>query len=166
MTALVTHRLHGRPCTAGDSGHIAALLGDHAVRRWVLPAGREWSAARAGALARALDAHWQAHGWGPRLWFADGALVGLAGLRFAVIGGEGAVEVTLAVAADRQGRGFGRELMGAVMAEAPQISSRVRAAVLEGNRRSAALLTSLGFRPVGRLCEAGQPCAVLEWVAR
>jgi RimJ/RimL family protein N-acetyltransferase len=165
MSVLATSRLRGRPCTADDAPHVEALFGDPGIRRWISPPGRPWTDARAGIIAARLAAHWDAHGWGQRLWFDADRLVGIAGLQFAILGGEGAVEAALAIDRGRQGMGYGREALSAVMAEAPAIATRIRAAVLSENRPSAGLLASLGFRPVGRLAEDGETRDILEWRA-
>jgi len=150
MSEIRTDRLTGRAVSSADAGHLERLFGDPEIRHWVSPAGAGWTADRAELIAARLAAHWLAHGWGQRLWFAGDRLVGIAGLQFAVVGGTGAVEIAFAVAPSMRGQGHAREALAAVLEESAGISRRVMAAVVEGNAPALALLRSAGFVECGR----------------
>ncbi|MGM0583053.1 MAG: GNAT family N-acetyltransferase [Pseudomonadota bacterium] len=145
MTVIRTERLRGRPVTARDGRFAADLFG----RAEVGPAAGEAGVLdrRAAAeRARAWAAHWRAHGFGLRVWEAEGRPIALAGLHFCVMGGRGAVEASFAVLPERWGQGLAREAMGAALGEAPGICQEVEAVVREENVQAAGVLRALGFR--------------------
>lgn len=150
-----TERLEGRPCQPGDGPVLARLMGEPDVARWAGPGGRPWSAERAEIFALRLAAHWLAHGWGPRLWFEGDRFVCVLGLRFAILAGRGAVEVSFAVPQAERRRGYAREALAATLAEARGIVREVEAAVAEANAPSRRLLAAAGFAEWGRAEEEG-----------
>ncbi len=92
----------------------------------------------------------------------DGAVVGYAcwttfrgGPRFP--GYRHTVENTIHVAADQHGRGVGRELMAALLAEAGRRDVHVVVAAVDGeNTASIAFHEAMGFVEVGRMPEVGR----------
>jgi RimJ/RimL family protein N-acetyltransferase len=156
MRVIRTARLEGRPAGRRDARFAAELLARPEVGAWAglaSPGGRR----EASALASGFAAHWQAHGFGLRVWEARGRPTALAGLKFCVIEGRGAVEAAFAVAPERWGEGIGREAMSAVMAEeAPGVCAEVQAVVREGNEPAVRLLRGLGFRETAAQPGAGR----------
>jgi RimJ/RimL family protein N-acetyltransferase len=161
MSEIETARLRGRPCTPGDVGPIAALFGEPEVRRWTSPPGVDWTKDRFELIALRLSAHWLAHRWGPRLWFAGERFVGVAGLQFAIVAGRGVVEIAYAVLPAEQRRGYAREALAAILAEAPEIAREVVACVADGNARSLDLLARAGFLQTGAAEEEGRRVTLL-----
>lgn len=147
MQTLATARLNARPCRPDDGPQLQAVLGDLDVRRWAVPDPESWSDAAAQNTAARMAAHWAAHGWGPRLWFDQSGVVALAGLQFAVIEGQGSVEIAFAVRRAAQGRGYARELLDAILREAGGVSHVLRATVRPDNAVALHLLRSQGFGP-------------------
>lgn len=147
---LVTARLVGHRCQDQDGASIDAVFDDPEVRHWALPRapgkGPVWTAQTGAATARRMAAHWAAHGWGPRVWHDAGGVVGLAGLQFAIVNGEGAVEIAFAIRRDAQGQGYAREALAAIQAEARHITQRLRASVWRENGAALHLLHGFGFR--------------------
>ncbi|WP_170317553.1 GNAT family N-acetyltransferase [Paroceanicella profunda] len=162
MDQMTTPRLHGRPCQTDDQAHVRALFGAEEIRRWASPPGLVWSPERYALITLRLAAHWAAHGWGPRMWFAGGALVGIAGLQFAVLDGLPAVEIAFAVLPALQRRGFATEMIAATLVEARGIARRVDAAVLEDNAVSRLLLARQGFHEAGCVVEDGRRLLLLR----
>lgn len=164
MATLTTARMTGRPVTGADAGHARAIFGTPAVTDWTSPPGSVWDDGRCAAAGLRMAAHWQAHGWGPRLWFAGDRLVGIAGLQFAILDGAGAVELAYAVLPGERGRGFATEAVAAVLAEAPGIAHRVGAAVRRDNAPSRRLLTRAGFVLLREIVEDARAILLLERV--
>lgn len=149
MTPLRTPRLTGAPVRPADARFLAALFGDAGVAAASEQAGRPWTLARARTRASGFAAHWTAHGFGLRVWRDDRGPAVLAGLQYCIIAGRAEVELSFAVAPDRQGLGLGREAAAAALAEAPALTAGVAAVTFEANAPARALLRSLGFRPEG-----------------
>ncbi|MEM9196329.1 MAG: GNAT family N-acetyltransferase [Pseudomonadota bacterium] len=152
---LRTARLVGHRCQDRDGPAIDAVFADPEIRYWALPRapGKAalWTTQSGAATAQRMAAHWAAHGWGPRVWHDAGGVVGLAGLQFAILNGEGAVEIAFAIRRDAQGQGYAREALAAILAEAPRITHRLRASVWRGNGAALHLLHGFGFHaaPIG-----------------
>ncbi len=90
-----------------------------------------------------------------------GVVVGYAGLWF---DGVDAQVLTLAVAAERQGRGIGRRLLTALVDHARELAAdRVLLEVRVDNEPALRLYESMGFRTIGRRRGYYQPENVDAW---
>lgn len=139
-----------RPLRPGDLDTVAAM------ERELFGAGA-WSRA---ALAEELD--------GPgRTYLAaelDGTLVGYAGLRF---DGDDADVMTLGTTTAHQGRGIGRALLHALLAQARDLgAARVFLDVRVGNDPAVHLYSSEGFEQIGRRRGYYQPEGADAWTMR
>src|SRR5699024_6485813 len=95
---------------------------------------------------------------------AHGTLIGYAGLWF---DGDDAQVMTIAVAPDRQGRGTGRLLLGALLAEARMLGARsVLLEVRVDNEPALRLYEAAGFLRLGLRKRYSQPEDVDAWTMR
>ncbi len=131
LRAALDHAMEGQPADWPDAD----------VRPWF----EAWAAALDDAPALAPWGVWLVQG-------RDGELVGDVGFKGPPID-DGAVELAYYVCPGHRGRGYAREAVGALVAEARAAGVRaVRAEVHSENAASAAVLVRLGFI---RVAEAG-----------
>ena len=162
---LETPRLALRPLTLGDVGALHALVIDPDVRRWMMD-GRVVPEASVRAAIQRSIAGFRRRGAG---FFAlvrkeDGAFAGYAGLKEAAIGG---LELGAAVWPRCWGQGLAAEACHAILADAfgRLGAARVVACTDAPNFRSLALMSRLGFRPLGTLTTPGAFGAI-RWFVR
>jgi [ribosomal protein S5]-alanine N-acetyltransferase len=137
------------------------LFADPAVARVLWPhEGHEHAGERALAVLQRDIEHWQAHSWGPWVFFelATGVFVGRGGLRRSVIAGDECVEVLYALRPDVWGRGYATEiaLISVVQARELRIDEVVGLAATS-NRASRRVLEKAGLPPREPVEHAGLP---------
>ena len=140
---LATARLRVRPFVADDRDALVALFADSRVARYVGD-GRPLTAVDAELWVVRSRANLAQHGYGTGAAVdCAGNLVGWAGFARP----EGEQEIIYGLAADHWGRGYGRELLQALLrfADARGIDP-VKATVDPANAASIHLLWSSGFR--------------------
>lgn len=150
-----------------DPARLAGLLGAHVPPGW--PPGEYDRGAMEYFRNRLREGGEEAVGW--YAWYA--IVRRDAGTRPTLIGAcgyvgppdeGGSVEVGYSIVAEWQGRGYGTEMVAALIARAWAVPSvrRIAAQTAPGNTTSVALLRRLGFKEAGAGSEPGTVRFVLE----
>lgn len=145
MTEITFHPLSAIPAT-----ELFALLTDPDVRRHMPLAGDSWDEPSAADWARAKDAQWQQHGYGPWAIRIDGAFAGWGG--FQKEGDEADLGLVLFPGQWGHGATIFRELVR----RGAQMQLRNVTIMLPPSRVRLKGLARLGFEPAGELDYAGQ----------
>jgi ribosomal-protein-alanine N-acetyltransferase len=104
--------------------------------------------------------HWQAHAFGPWVFFelATGVFVGRGGLRRSVIAGSECVEVLYAVRPDAWGRGYATEIAMVAVQHARELRiEEIVGLAATSNRASRRVLEKAGLAPREPLEHTGLP---------
>jgi ribosomal-protein-alanine N-acetyltransferase len=137
------------------------LFADPAVAMVLWPQrGHEPAEERALDVLRHDIEHWQAHSFGPWVFFelATGAFVGRGGLRNAVIAGSECVEVLYALRPDAWGRGYATEIAMVAVQRARQLKlAEVVGLAAASNPASRRVLEKAGLPPREPVEHAGLP---------
>lgn len=147
-----------RPPRPSDERGYFELLRDPAVERWLRPPPLRFGDAEIRELLAEDVAHWEGAEFG--LWAlveaGGGRLIGRAGVRRNVIGGEWRNELAWAVAPAWQGRGLATEaaLAGRRLAASLRLGEVV-AIVLPENLASRRVAEKAGLREDGQVVHAG-----------
>lgn len=169
---LDTGSLSGRPPTSRDVVHMRTILQDARAMRWLSPDGKVVTDARVAWLTDRLAAHWEAHDFGPRLFFRrDGgpipktgleppdSFVGWCGLRHQLVDGVAEIELLYALRPDLWRQGFGRAMARATLDEgfARIDAASVVAFTLPDNRASRGVMERCGMTYERDITHAGLP---------
>ena len=137
------------------------LFADPAVATTLWPReGDERTDERALEVLRRDVEHWQAHAFGPWVFFelATGVFVGRGGLRHSVIAGSPCVEVLYALRPDAWGRGYATEIALVAVQQARELRIReVVGLAATTNRASRRVLEKAGLPPRQPVEHAGLP---------
>lgn len=147
QSELATARLRIRPFEARDRPALVALFGDPLVARYVDDGGPLDAATAELWITRSRD-NLAKHGYGTGavVELCSGALIGWAGFARPERGDQ---EIIYGLAADRWGRGYGRELVQALLHFARERGIKpIKATVHPENDASIKLLRSAGFRRI------------------
>lgn len=145
------------PRREDEAGYLE-LLRDPEVERWLRPPPLRFGETEIRELLAEDIAHWEGAEFG--LWAlveeASGRLIGRAGVRRNVIGGEWRNELAWAVAPDWQGRGLATEaaLAGMELAASLRLGELV-AIVLPHNLASRRVAEKVGLARSGQVVHAG-----------
>jgi RimJ/RimL family protein N-acetyltransferase len=145
MTDITFHPLSEIPAP-----ELLALLTDPDVRRHMPLAGDNWDEAGAAGWARAKDAQWQEHGYGPWAVRIDGVFAGWGG--FQKEGDEADLGLVLLPGQWGHGAAIFRELVR----RGAEMQVRNVTIMLPPSRVRMKGLVRLGFEPAGELDYAGQ----------
>lgn len=131
-------------------GHLAELCRMHCDARVMATLGGLRSDASSAAFLAASLEHWRKHGYGLWVWRdpANGAFVGRAGIRHALVEGKPEVELAYALMAEYWGRGLATEIGRALLAFGQESLglSGIVAFTLTSNRGSQNVMKKLGLR--------------------
>lgn len=150
-TAIITsERLRGEPHNLKYLPLIQELLGDPRVAATVTANGLPMPPEQAETILAQSEAHWQAHGFGRRIWFdrVTGEFIGTGGLKLNLLEGEPVVDAGYIIRPAYWGQGFATELTRVNLQQAfEEIGLRqVAAWTLPTNRASQHVMEKLGLR--------------------
>jgi RimJ/RimL family protein N-acetyltransferase len=159
LTSIRTARLTGLRPVPDHRDALAAVVQDPRVAETLWPGelGGARTGAQTGELLGLFIAHWDAHGFGPWMFFEQhsDAPVGYAGPRRTEVEGADEVEILYAVTSARWGRGFATEMVRAAAAHAgiPDLVCFT----LATNAASRRVMEKAGFRYERDFVRAGLP---------